>query len=794
MSLKRFFLLITLFSILTATRAQETVIVGQVFSEADKTPIPFANIFFKYTNKGVQCNQEGYFLLRNNGIETTLVVSSVGFKKKEIKIKPGQSVGLEIYLAEDNTLLKDVLVIPGMNPALDLIKKVRMMRSVNDVSKQDEFSATCTEQNLVLLNKVTQRNVSKRIFEQLLTGNLSTSDSLLVLPLYMAEVKYSMAKSSKNELSKNIFSSPEVGEKFIAQLVGEMEVNLNFYESYITIFGKSMISPLSSIGNGYYNYYLNDSVQTFTGKQYKVHFRTKNDKNLAFNGKMWIDSATLALTSIEAELPKQANINFIHNLKINMQFERLSNNLWYPRNDELTMNMNYQMMADSLHPKPEIFIKRSVKYQVSNKNSLPTNTFAQSSYSQENLNDKLRDLNNTPLMRTAKYIVNVALTAHVPIGIISIGKIQDIMKINDIEGFRLTIPFKTNQNLWKNVSIGGSVGYGFKSEELKYSANTQIRIPSNKRRILSLSYLDDYRRIDYNYNNFLLTENPLFTGDEDISNTIFAFKSARKVAQRKEYKLSFTNDWNNDIESSIYIRANTLFSNSILPMTLNGVNYSSVQQQSITFATRFSSSEKTYEDHLQRIYIANKKPVFYSVMEIGKFTLGATTGTYGKLSGLIKHNVKLNIGQFNYVADMGVIIGKVPYPLLQYPSGCETGGYSLYRFNKMNYMEFGSDRYFNFHSELLLNGLIVNRIPLIKYLNLREIFSFNLAYGSLNEGHRTLLDYPRYMNPMTKPYQEFGAGFTNIFRILSIQAVWRLSGLNPGVDGWGLRGYINIHF
>ena len=794
MNVKRFFLLITLFSTLIVTRAQETVIVGQVFSEADKTPIPFANVLFKYTTKGAQCNQEGYFLLRNNGIETTLVISSVGFKKKEIKIKPGQSVGLEVYLAEDNTLLQDVLVIPGMNPALDLIKKVRMMKSLNDVSKHHTFAATGTEQNLVLLSKVNQRNVSKRIFDQLLTGNLSASDSLLVLPLYMAEVKYSMGKSSKKELSKNIFSSPEVGEKFIEHLVGEMEVNLNFYESYITVFGKSMISPLSTIGNSYYTYFLNDSIQTITGKQYKVHFRSKNDKNLAFNGKMWIDSATLAITSIEAELPKQANINFIHNLKINKQFEQLSNKLWYPRNDDMTMNLNYELMADSLHPKPEIFIKRSVLYQVSNKDSLPTNHFAQTTYTQENLNDKLRDLNNTPLLITAKYMVNVALTAYLPIGKISIGKIQDVLKINDIEGLRMTLPFKTNQNLWKNVSIGGSVGYGFKSEIVKYSANGQVRIPSNRRRILGVSYLDDYRRIDYNYNNFLLTENPLLTGDEDISSTVFAFKSARKVAQRKEYQLSFTNDWNNDIESSIYLRANKLFSNAILPMTLNGIEYPSVQQQSITFATRFSSAEKTYEDHLQRIYIANKRPVFYSVMEIGKYTLGATTGTYGKLSGLIKQNVKLNIGQFNYVADIGVIIGKVPYPLLQYPSGCETGGYSLYSYNKMNYMEFGTDRYLNFHSELMLNGLIVNQIPLIKYLNLREIFSFNLAYGSLNEGHRAILDYPRYMNPMTKPYQEFGAGFTNIFRILSIQAVWRLSGLNPGVDGWGLRGYIDVHF
>jgi len=147
--------------------AQETVVAGQVLSATDRSPIPFANVFFKYTQKGAQCNEEGYFLLRNQGIETTLVFSSVGYKKQEKRIKPGQSVGMEVELEEDNTLLQDVLVIPGSNPALELMKRARLLKSVNDVSRQDNFSAKSTEQNLVLLNKVGQRTVSKRIYDQL---------------------------------------------------------------------------------------------------------------------------------------------------------------------------------------------------------------------------------------------------------------------------------------------------------------------------------------------------------------------------------------------------------------------------------------------------------------------------------------------------------------------------------------------------------------------------------------------------------------------------------------------------
>lgn len=783
-----------LFITVSWAMAQETVVVGQVLSATDKSPVPFANVFFKYTQKGVRCNEEGYFLLRNQGIETTLVFSSVGYKKQERRIKPGQSVGMEVVLEEDNTLLQDVLILPGTNPAIDLMKRVRLLRSVNDLSRQNNYSTQSTEQNLVLLNKVGQRSVGKRIYDQLRTGNLSHSDSLLVLPLYMAESQYQIVKSEKKQLSKNIYSSPEVGERLVAQLVGEMDVNLNFYESVITVFGKSMISPLSNVGNAYYDYYLADSLRTTSGKQYEIHFRTKNNKNLAFDGRLWIDSTTLALTRIEAELPKQANINFIHNLRISQNFVQLQSRRWTRQSEEMALNMNYELLADSLHPKPQLFVKRSAVYQSADTIAFHSQNFAKTSYSEESLNDKLRDLNNTPILRTAKFVVTTALTGYIPFGKIDIGRIQQIMRVTDVEGFRMNVPFRTNEKLWKNVSVGGYAGYGFRNEQVKYSGFAQFKLPGRLRRIFSLNYTDDFRRIDYNYNDYMYRENPLSTGDEDIMSSILSLKSTFKLSERKEFSASFSNDWNSDFESSLYVRSNRIFASAALPMQSGTANYNSLLQQSVTLSSRLSFGEKTYEDNMQRIYIANTLPVLYSFIEFGKYKMGAVSGTYGKISGSIKQSVRLNIGTFNYIADAGVVIGNVPYPLLEFPPGCESGGYGFYQFNKMNFMEYAADRYLNIHTELILNGLILNQIPLVKHLNLREFFSFNTAYGSLNQGHRTVIEFPGFMNPLANPYQELGVGVTNIFRVLTLQSVWRISGLHREVDGWGLRGCLTLNF
>jgi hypothetical protein len=196
----------------------------------------------------------------------------------------------------------------------------------------------------------------------------------------MAESIYIIDSKDKKQLSKNIFTSPKFGEKIIEKLVGEIDIKLNFYNNTITVFGKNLVSPLANVGNIYYDYYLADSVKTDSGKQYKIHFRTKNSKNLAFIGRMWIDSASYALTGIEAELPVQANINYIRNLRISQKFSTFQNNRWLPLSEEMALSMNYELLADSLHPKPEIFVKRSASFQVSDSTVMKSENFAQSNF------------------------------------------------------------------------------------------------------------------------------------------------------------------------------------------------------------------------------------------------------------------------------------------------------------------------------------------------------------------------------------------------------------------------------
>ncbi len=774
--------------------AQETVVVGEVFDAVEKTPIANVNIWFKNTPVGVKSNDEGFFMLRTEGQETTLVFSCVGYRTKEIKLKQGKSVGIQVELQEANNELQELSVLPGANPALALLKKVRLASAQNNIRGNANYNANITEQNVVLLAKINQKAINRRIFEQLSAGALTDSDSLLTIPLFMSENKYVISENKKTLESKNIYSSQNQQEQILAQLTGNFSADLNFYKPTISLFDKGFVSPLADNGTSFYNYYLTDSILTESGKFYSLDFRTKNTKNLAFNGTLSIDSTTMALTTIDLDLPRQVNLNFVKNLHIKQVFSRQNASIWVPDSGSISVNMTYNLLTDSTQKQPLLFLKNSFRAKMS-PNSLAQLNFAGSAYQATELSEKLSNLNQTPILKTARWIADALLTGYMQIGKVDVGKIQNLARITDIEGLRLTAPLRTNETLWKNMSLGGYAGYGFGNQKFSYSAFANAKLPVGQRNIVGISYTNDYRRIDYDYNAFMLRENPLSSGDEDIVNTLFSFRSSDKVGKRHELAASFTSDLSDDVEAGIYYRNNQLFSALSLPFSLGNQVFDKINQQSITLNARLSFDERVYNDHLQRIYTTTYNPIFYATLLGGNFAFGEKSGYYAKLSAAVKQHLKFGIGQWSYAIEGGTILGKVPYILLETPSGSQTDGYRRYQFTNMNYLEYAADNYISMHNELNFNGIILNNIPIVKYLNLRELVSFKLFYGTLSSKHAEVINMPTSIYSTKSPYMELGIGVSNILRLFTLQSVWRLSDLNhQGVSPWGMRAGIRVSF
>jgi hypothetical protein len=789
-------LVILLFLLISGfVKSEETLVIGNVRNKADKSPIQSVNIYFKDSNIGTVSDEDGFYVIKHTGQESTLVFSCMGYKTREFKIKPGETTGLYVEMREDMNLLQELFVMPGKNPALDLMERVRKAKYKNDVYNAP-FSFYIENQQVILLSGEKSKHRTLRYFDSHLQDLDSAREARISFPLYLSDEQLiKTGNATTKTIQKTSKASPEKFDLMFEQLTGGLAGDLNFYHNTVILFGKHFISPLANASGAYYRFFLIDSINAGTGKQYYLRYRSRNNKNLAFNGELWIDSATCAMTKIVAELPRSANLNYIENLKLSGDYQQDDNGFWVPENTTVSLNMTYQLLADSANLSPEIYIEKRELVSIHEGLTDTDADFAGSSYTKEELEIKLAEMNDLPLMKTAGWIADGVLTGYVQAGKIDIGKLYQLARLSDIEGFRFSIPLRTNEHLWKNIEVGGYWGFGLRDKKHKYAVFASCRLPFRKKTVISGGYTDDLRRTNYDYYDFLLRENPLLSGDEDISNTLFSLRSSDRINPRKEWHFSLTHDWNNDIESKLIFRQHQYFGNDALPFIKDDVTFSTMTHHSAALITRFSFDEKSFEDHLTRIYIRGNRPVIYFHTEAGKVNFNQSEYPYGKIGATINHRYRFDIGEWDYSIYAGATIGKLPYNLLYIPQGSKSFYFNRYGYNLINYMEFALDKYVSMHHEWMFNGILLNHIPLIRLLNLRELVSFKFLYGGTADIHKEILDFRDKTGTLKYPYMEVGIGLTNILRIFSVQSVWRLSDTNnPDVRNWSILAGVRFNF
>lgn len=770
----------------------ETLVVGYVRSKTDKSPIAAASIYIEGTRAGTQTDDEGFFILRHYGPETKLTISSIGYKTQHLILRPGEPVSVNIELREDIRALQELFVFPGVNPATLLMKKIRETSAANDVHNSGKAYRS-EEQDLILMPL---GNESSRLrFQKWTRGVYSSTDSAVFLPLYVADESYiHSGRHVRQQLSYSSSANPENLMALLEKLAGSLKTEINFYNNNLVLFGKNLVSPLSTAGNSFYQYFLMDSLSTVSGKKYHLRFKSKNPKNLVFNGDMYVDSASLALTSIEVQLPGAANLNYINKLSVRQEFDK-QGNLWIPARTELKVTMDYALQIDSTRLIPELYLYRSITTTPEDSTTRIPEGFAGTEFEKEELEYKLAELNNIPLMKAARWIADVVITGYAQAGKVDVGKVYQFARLTEQEGLRMNIPLRTNEQLSPVFSVGGYWGYGMVSKSHYFSVNSGFKLPFYRKTVLRAGYTDDLRRVDYEYNDYMVKENPLLSGDVDIANTLISLNSTDRLNRRREWSASLTHDWSDDVESQLYARSTTFYAADRLEMNSESGPVDQYQQQSLTLVTRFSKRERTYEDHLDRIYVQNELPVVYLITEAGVTDPLQQTQWYGKLMVKLRHKVLFQHGQWMYSVDAGWLLGEVPYNLLFVQGSGKAFTHRKLHFNLMGFMEYTTDKYITTHQELMFNGILFNSIPGIRNLNLRELFTLKAIYGGLSSQRKHPFSLPANMSVLNHPYVELGAGITNIFKVGSIQSVWRLTDLNkPGISPWGIVVGIRFSF
>ncbi|MCQ2347723.1 MAG: DUF5686 and carboxypeptidase regulatory-like domain-containing protein [Paludibacteraceae bacterium] len=767
---------------LTFIIALLTTLVGQVYDRQTGEPLPNISVYIAGTQVGVATNDEGYFLLRTDlDKRARVVVSGIGYRKEQVTLEPGQSAGIDFALQEKTTQLQDVFITPDVNPAMELMKRIRQARALNDLPP----SLSPDYDTHLYLSNIEAKHLKRHIWQSLQSGMIQQSDSSYLLPLYHKTMQQGQANAQAVMLTETDYDI----------LLSDLDNPIDFYKNQIPIYNTSFLSPLAADGNTFYAYYLADSAQTDFGKTYTVHFRTRNPYYNTFNGEMLIDSASAALLRIEASAPRQVNANYLHQLTISQTFDSLSHTLL---SEQQTLLLDVAIKADTSHIFPTAFIQHHKTYSpciVHNQPSTDTVHCALPTVNRLSPDSAMQVLQDLPLIRTATWIAYIIQNASIPTGtILEIGKLTNLIHVSPQEGVRVGIPLRTSPKLWKNVCLEAYAACGWRDKAWKGRGTVYWNMPTQRRNLLRVQYVDDYTYSDVSDFDLLLREN--ITWNQSMSMAMVLTKNFyngthtyNTMVRQREGQIRLDSDWSDQVETQLQLCVGTM---GYGEPTTNYFAQPSFFYSKLSGIVRLSWQEKKVDLFCHRVHIYNHLPVLYLGGEIGSYRLPDRDqyDTYGKLSLRLRHTQPLGAGgQLSYLFEAGLILGTVPYPLLNIFDGNQSYGYDPGRFSLMHSYQFAADRYLTLHADWNGQGCLFNLIPGLRVLRLRELASFKLAYGGLSPRHAERLTFPdEYLQNLQVPYVEVGVGIGNILRIADLMSVWRLTHRSdPGAPTWSMR-------
>ena len=777
--------------------AQE--ITGLVKDNKTREAIPFANIWIRGTTMGTMSDVDGKFTLRLSK-KDTLCISTVGYYRKEIPAKNITENPLTVYLTEEVMQLGEVTVKPEIPRAKVLLKKIQQRKKINRVNIEKINDYKTFAQTTVYLALDSTSKTTRRIFHNLdeVTMKLD-GQSLCFSPIYLAEQgeKVSNGKDSLVYTRKDgIF--PKLNQTIESLILLNVVIDMDFYKDQIYILGRGITSPLSNSASLHYNFYLNDSTYIGDRKYFNFSFSPKNKYNPLFTGRFTVEDSTFALTDMLAYVQKEANINFVNGFKSKVNFAKNEEGKWFYNNQQISLNLALLSNRDTteIYGSQRIddisggnwLVTKNTRYSTSKRlNDVKPRSwkrqpeFVTSNSLDEGAYSRVEKLKENSIVQGIDAIGGMVLTSYIDCGKIEVGPVFDIYSTNAIEGQRFSLPLRTGIRMFERFTVGGFLGYGTKSKEMKFGVNFAWQPLPVDKIILRMNYSDDYTLVSQDKYLRFIKKNPNTRGNGNFIAAITGREKNPYLKEEKSVNLMVEYNAREDvcIEISPYFLHN--INTPDVHFVNNGTDYRTYNNYGVLFNTRLAFGQYYDKYFFARVYYIDQTPVINLSMDLGQVKLprgDKDFGMYAQFHASIVGRVNMGLTFMRYMLNGGYLLGGAPYDLLDQPVGSMSLGYAKYRYNLLHHAAFAHNVYTNFHWDLNGGGILLNRLPLIKKLRLREMVSFKCHYGKLNSSYKPVFDLPGYYNTtkMSRPYAEVGVGLTNILKVLRVEYVHQFGG------------------
>lgn len=853
--MKRFFHTVILLILLCSLEARAQMLSGVVVDGATGDSIPMASLMYRTHGVMKAADLDGCFTIaRHDG--WILSVSSLGYKTAEIPITVRTASHLRIVLHEESEQLSEVVIKEKKhhysrkdNPAVELMKRVIAARERTRLENHDYYQSIRYQKLSLALNDYRLKDsdsISTKKFKWKEHVEISPYNGKMTMPLSVNETvkQHIYRKDSRKEkdiilgesstgLNQLLFSGDAINVA-----LKDVFQDIDIYEDYVRLLQYPFVSPIGRTAISFYRYYIEDTVYVDRQKCYHLHFMPNNQQDFGFRGDLYIlTDSTLHVKKCSLTIPKKSDVNFVENMHIDQEFSPLINPADSTRTEEWVLTKD-DMWAEMKIGKARVLVVRNTRISdyafepIQNalfRGKAKTKYLANAHDQTDEFWNKYRIVKLTekesavsrfmtqlgqykgmkvPLLVIRTLIENFVETS--PEGKPSkfdFGPMLSTCSWNFVDGFRLRVSGRTTAALNPHWFWKGYYTHGFRSDKNYYSSTVTYSI--NKKQRSPFEFPQRNISFETTY-DVMSPADKFLVNDKDNIFADIRTESVRQMYFYNRQKLTFTyeTEYGLNLSTSLKTESNEVAGDLHFIHVDTGREDFKIRTTEWSIGARFCPGQ-TYINTKQRRWPIN--------LDSPEFYVKHTTGIDGVLGGRYRMNQteagiykRQWLGSFGYIdmhVDAAAQWNKLPFPLLMTPpidlSYIEQEG----TFNMLHNMEFFMDRKVFWAVSWDMNGKIFNRIPLLKKLKLREYIAFKGVWGKLTDKNNPTLamnnnDHDLYKLPegsyaidSSKPYMEVVAGIHNIFKILSVEWVHRLSyNDHPNTKRNGVRFGLHASF
>ncbi len=808
--------------------SQPTIVKGKVTDQDTGQPIPYVSVVFKNTQIGALTDTLGLFQFSSKEKVDSIKFSTVGFISETVGIKPTLTNNLEVSLKSDLVKISEVRITPDEGPVRRILKEMIARKKQNNPQKYSRYSYRKYTKWEYHLNNVGDKMINSRAFRNNQSVFKTNEDSTRFLPIYFSEqLVYNEFQGDPPRQKSTVIADKTSGvgvldDYEISGYTSALDIEVNFYDNFVNLFSQNFVSPMADNGWFYYKYFLADSIFLNGHKQYRINFipRRKGDK--VFKGYMTTDTKDYSLIEIDGTLASTSYLNFLKKMRLKSNYQFVNDSIPFFRRNEIDAVFNYVPLKNNPSKKPiSLLFNQSAVIDSVTVNQPQAVVLASGNGRYETIKlpdakdrdinywdtHRLEELNPREKLITATIdsvsqinaikfadnITRMTMTGYYDLGKLEFGPYTNTINTNKVEGLHVFAGARTSSEISTRYMLWGGLGYGFRNKKINGMAGAGYKFPTIHRQLVKLSYDDKIVRAGENEKILLLYENALSPTENNLISQIFKRDELDELFREQKLSTAYEIEWHPGLMNKVSANYIRHYSPEFYPFMRTGMPVNHVSAFDLSLDTRFSWQEKVIDDKFLRIYMATDYPIIHFVVGGGKVFYSGKENYYGRIFTTIEQYLKIGQTGFNYAIEGGMYLGKLPYTMLDIPRGNETFGYFTYDFNMLNYMEYVHDKYLHAYFEYHLNGFVFNRLPLLKRIGLREVFSAKGMIGSLSDKHLQIVEFPVTLTKMSNPYIELGAGVENIFRLFRLEAVWRVSPKSTiGAPSFGLRAKFEI--